>query len=164
MKVFTPIPALYSDAEAAVAIFRNWADVVLLTNHSIGRCSVDRAGAKVVDLRRLKVLTHAKMSISRSMKVVKPSFQVVTLHAEESSMCVLMKSIIVSSGHLIAILSPAPMTGVLRLMALVLWRRTGWIVPDARERPRLRSSLVVASSLVQSAGTSVDLLFVTAQL
>jgi hypothetical protein len=123
MKAFTPIRVFRPDAKAALATFRHWADVVLLTNHSIGRCSVEEAGAKVVDLhqrlRHLKLLTHARLTLSR-LKVVKPSFQVVTRHAKDSIMCVLIKSIIVRFGHLIAPLSPAPMPGVLRLTALVL--------------------------------------------
>ena len=123
-KAFTSIPALCSEAEAALVTFRHWADVVLLTNHRIGRCSVDRATAKVVDLdqrlHRLKLLTHASLTLSRLMKVVKPSFQVVTMHAKQSSMCVLAKTIIVSFGNLIALLFPGPTHGILRLVALVL--------------------------------------------
>ena len=124
MKAFTQIlPTLCSDAEAALATFHRWADGVLLINHSIGRCSVDRAGAKVVDLhqhlRPLKLLTHAKLTLSK-LKMAKPCFQVVTKHANISSLCVLVKAILVSFGHLIVLLSTAPMPGVLRLTVLVL--------------------------------------------
>jgi hypothetical protein len=83
---------------------------------------------------------HAKLTLSRLMKkVLKPSFQVVTMHAEESSMCVLMKTMIVSSGHLIALLSPAPIPGVLRLMVRKSCLRFFW-----RETCNNRASLIFA--------------------